>query len=69
MVKSKNGTRLGNNLNAGTMTNNNLYEEMEVPQGLGPEVHLSYEKDMKLSNGQRNQGFFFYCLLKNNNKK
>lgn len=50
-MKSKNGARLGYNLNAGTVTNN-LSEEMEVPQGLGSEANFSCEKDMKLSNGQ-----------------
>lgn len=52
-MKSKNGARLGYNLNAGTKTNNNLYEETEVPRGLGSEANLSYEKDMKLSNGKQ----------------
>lgn len=46
-MKSKNGAKQGYNLNAGTVTNNNLYEEMEVPQGLGSRVNLSCEKDMK----------------------
>lgn len=61
-MKSKNGARLGYNLNAGTVTNN-LSEEMEVPQGLGSEANLSCEKDMKLSNGQINQVCFVAFLI------
>lgn len=48
------------------MKNNNLYEEMEVPWGLGSRANLSCEKDMKLNNGQINQGFcfgFFFVLF------
>lgn len=45
------------------MTNNNLYEEMEVPQGLGSRANLPCEKDMKLSNGQIKQGFCFVVLF------
>lgn len=47
MVKSKNGARQSYNLNAGTVTSNNLYEEMEVPQGLCSKANLSCEKNMK----------------------
>lgn len=42
---------------------NNLYEEMEVPQGLGSRANLSCEKDMKLSNGQIKQGFCCFVLF------
>lgn len=61
-MKSKNGARLGYKLNAGTVTNY-LSEEMEVPQGLGSKANLSCEKDMKLSNGQINQGCFVVFLI------
>lgn len=62
-MKTKNGARLGYNLNAGTGTNNNLYEEMEKPQGLGSKANLSCEKGMKLSNGHISQGFFVVFLI------
>lgn len=75
-MKSKNGARYSYNLNAGTVTNNDLYEEMEVPQGLGSRANLSCEKDMKLSNGEIKQGFCFvvlfcfqYCLKKIGTKR
>lgn len=40
MVKSKNGARQGYNLSAGTVTNDNLHEEMEVPEWLVSETNL-----------------------------
>lgn len=73
MVKSKNGARLSYNLNAGTKTNNNFYEETEVPQGLGSKANLSYEKDMMLSNGKQTKDskkyFLSETIIKNEKDK